>query len=95
MHWMVYDVKGKRQVLIQPAGDGPMPEIRVGNLVRHKSGGPIMLVSNLPPPKWGRWTAFAECVWVEDGKRQINTFPLNILQTVYADGSQRNYAETN
>lgn len=69
-----------------------MPEIRVGNLVRHKSGGPIMLVSSLLRD-WGR-PPFAECVWVEDGKRRYNKFQLDSLQTVYADGSQRNYAET-
>ncbi|MBA7468747.1 hypothetical protein ES703_119957 [subsurface metagenome] len=72
-----------------------MSEIRIGNLVRHKSGGPIMLVSELPPLFWGQFARFAECVWVENRERKYSKFHLDSLLTVYADGSQHNYAETN
>jgi hypothetical protein len=33
------------------------------------------------------------CVWVEDRVRKAGVFRLSHLQTVYADGSPRNYDE--
>jgi hypothetical protein len=33
------------------------------------------------------------CVWVEDRVRKGGTFRVSQLQTVYADGSPRNYDE--
>jgi uncharacterized protein YodC (DUF2158 family) len=69
--------------------------LRPGNLVRHKSGGPIMMVDTAPPesmwlpnPDFECW-----CVWVEDRVRKAGVFRFSHLQTVYADGSPRNYDE--
>ena len=64
-------------------------ELRVGNLVRHKSGGPIMIVEELPWPGLGR--EMAKCVWVEDGQKKLEQLEVQLLQAVYTDGSPRNY----
>jgi len=32
-----------------------------------------------------------ECTWVEDHKKMVEDFDEKLLQTVYADGSPRNY----
>jgi hypothetical protein len=32
-----------------------------------------------------------ECVWVEDRKKMVADFDQELLQSVYADGSPRNY----
>jgi uncharacterized protein YodC (DUF2158 family) len=68
--------------------------LRVGNLVRHKSGGPIMMVDAALPD--GMWLldhdeACCSCVWVESRVRKFGTFRSSHLETVYADGSPRNY----
>jgi hypothetical protein len=61
--------------------------IRTGNLVRHKAGdGPIMFVEKVTP-----FVATCSCVWVEDGVRKAAQFPASTLQTVYADGTPRDY----
>ena len=72
------------------------PRPRPGNLVKHKSGGPIMMIEIAPPE--GMWlvnpTDFeCYCVWVEDRVRKGGVFRLSHLQPVYADGSPRNYGE--
>jgi uncharacterized protein YodC (DUF2158 family) len=64
--------------------------IRTGNLVRHKSGGPIMMVEEIRKPDM-LTPAFAECVWVENRQLRHNKFHLDALQTVYANGSPRDY----
>jgi uncharacterized protein YodC (DUF2158 family) len=63
---------------------------RVGNLVRHKSGGPIMIVEDV----WvGVGTSSPEltCTWVEDRERKFARFKGDMVETVYADGSPRDY----
>jgi uncharacterized protein YodC (DUF2158 family) len=70
--------------------------LRPGNLVRHKSGGPIMMIDGVTPE--GMWLLdprdyWCSCVWVEDRVRKGGTFRSSHLQTVYADGSPRNYDE--
>jgi uncharacterized protein YodC (DUF2158 family) len=67
-------------------------EIRAGNLVRHKSGGPIMMVEAVRKADM-MTSAFAECVWVENNQRRHNKFHLDAIQVVYADGSPRDYSE--
>ena len=66
-------------------------QLRVGNLVRHKSGGPIMMVSRVLPRLPMMAFFKYECTWVEDNKKLVEEFDEKLLQTVYADGSPRNY----
>jgi uncharacterized protein YodC (DUF2158 family) len=67
---------------------------RVGNLVKHKSGGPIMMIDLAPPEDI--WLLDPSnhpcgCIWVEDRARKFATFGSGHLQAVYADGSPRDY----
>ena len=63
--------------------------IKPGNLVRHKAGdGPIMLVETVTP-----FVATCSCVWVEDRVWKSAQFSASTLQTVYADGTPRDYDE--
>ena len=64
-------------------------EVRVGNLARHKSGGPIMLIDCVHQSVGGNWVG---CVWVENGERRSSQFKFDDLDLVSADGSPRNYA---
>jgi uncharacterized protein YodC (DUF2158 family) len=70
-------------------------QLRIGNLVRHKSGGPIMMIDLTPPENiWllrQRSDYPLGCVWTEAGKRKFAAFRPSDLQPVYADGSPRNY----
>jgi uncharacterized protein YodC (DUF2158 family) len=61
--------------------------LRVGNLVRHKAGGPIMMVD------WASqtWQRQVCCVWVENRQKQAANFDAASLQAVYGDGSPRMY----
>jgi uncharacterized protein YodC (DUF2158 family) len=62
--------------------------LRVGNLVKLKLGGPIMMVT------WGPVRGpdiNCECTWVEDRQTRYARFPEHALQAVYVDGSPRNY----
>jgi hypothetical protein len=72
---------------------GDVMRLRSGNLVRHKSGGPIVMVDLAPPeslwlidPDFECW-----CIWVEDRVRKSAGHRASHLQPVYADGSPRNY----
>lgn len=67
--------------------------LRPGNLVRHKSGGPIMMIDDLVSIEgfWGSDDAYHQCAWVEDGIRKFGTFRASQLQCVYLDGTPRNY----
>ncbi|MEH2525913.1 uncharacterized protein YodC (DUF2158 family) [Bradyrhizobium sp. AZCC 2176] len=67
--------------------------LRVGNLVKHKSGGPIMMVDAAPPDgmRLLDGDVYCSCVWVESRVRKFRTFRFSHLETVYADGSPRNY----
>ena len=63
--------------------------LRPGNLIRHKSGGPIMVVdrevshsSNEP---------VVSCVWVEAGQRHCASFKEGTLQAVGGDGLPRSH----
>ena len=64
---------------------------RDGNLVRHKSGGPIMIVDKAFPERWRNWVPWISCVWVVNGQKNVTFFHAGELQTVYADGTPRNY----
>jgi uncharacterized protein YodC (DUF2158 family) len=67
--------------------------LRPGNLIRHKSGGPIMMIGAAPPE--GMWLVNPDfechCIWVEDRVRKRGVFRVSHLQSVYADGSPRSY----
>jgi uncharacterized protein YodC (DUF2158 family) len=68
--------------------------LRPGNLVRHKSGGPIMMVDDSVSHKENRWGYNAgrhECTWLENGVKKIGGFHFSELQCVHADGTPRNY----
>lgn len=69
--------------------------LRPGNLVRHKSGGPIMMIDDLASIEgmWGSYDADHQCTWVENGIRKFGTFRASQLQCVYLDGTPRNYDE--
>jgi uncharacterized protein YodC (DUF2158 family) len=60
---------------------------RLGDFVRHKSGGPIMVVdrevsrSPIEPT--------ISCVWTEAGERHYASFKEAELQPVYGDGTPR------
>jgi uncharacterized protein YodC (DUF2158 family) len=63
--------------------------LRPGNLVKHRSGGPIMVVdrevshSSIEPR--------VSCVWIEAGQRRCASFKEGSLQAVNGDGSPRDY----
>ena len=61
-------------------------QLRVGDLVRHKSGGPIMMVDWAPAYPVQREVG---CSWVEDGQKKAAYFDPAVLQTVYGDSSPR------
>jgi uncharacterized protein YodC (DUF2158 family) len=72
---------------------GNCMRLRAGNLVRHKSGGPIMVIDMVlpegvrvldPDVPYG-------CSWTEDRGQKSAVFRASHLQAVYADGSPRNY----
>jgi uncharacterized protein YodC (DUF2158 family) len=70
--------------------------LKPGNLVRHKSGGPIMLVDDLISREQFRESSFIldaphDCTWLENGIKKIGSFRPSELQCVYADGTPRNY----
>jgi len=68
--------------------------LRPGNLVRHKSGGPIMMIEKAwPEHLWlfNRSNYPCDCIWVEGRIRKAATFPALDLQAVHADGSPRSY----
>ncbi|MCG2642446.1 MULTISPECIES: hypothetical protein [Bradyrhizobium] len=70
--------------------------LRPGNLVRHKSGGPIMMIDDQVSIE-GMWGSYDDphhqCAWVENGIKKFGTFRASQLQCVYADGTPRNYDE--
>jgi uncharacterized protein YodC (DUF2158 family) len=62
---------------------------RLGNLVRHRSGGPIMVVDREVPhssiePRVG-------CVWIEAGERRHASFKEGELHAVHGDGRPRTH----
>jgi uncharacterized protein YodC (DUF2158 family) len=63
---------------------------KLGNLVRHRSGGPIMVVdqdvlrSSVEPKVY--------CAWTEAGERHHASFQERELQAVHGDGTPRNYS---
>jgi uncharacterized protein YodC (DUF2158 family) len=63
--------------------------LRPGNLVKHRSGGPIMVIdrevshSSIEP-----WVS---CIWIEAGQRHCASFKEGSLQAVNGDGSPRDY----
>jgi uncharacterized protein YodC (DUF2158 family) len=63
---------------------------RIGNLVRHKSGGPIMMVDTEPQDSIVGPVPF-HCTRVEDGHKKSQRFWPQVLQLVYADGTPRSY----
>jgi hypothetical protein len=70
--------------------------LRPGNLVRHRSGGPIMMVDDLiSREQFGSSSFFHDaphdCTWLENGIKKIGSFRPSELQCVYADGTPRNY----
>ncbi|MFK4502117.1 uncharacterized protein YodC (DUF2158 family) [Bradyrhizobium japonicum] len=68
--------------------------LRPGNLVTHKSGGPIMMIERVwPEHLWlsNRSNYPCDCIWVEDRVQKAATFPVLDLQAVHADGSPRSY----
>jgi uncharacterized protein YodC (DUF2158 family) len=65
--------------------------LKPGNLVRHLSGGPIMMIEK--PSSWTIFEPRYSCVWVENGRPQYGHFHLGSLQTVYADGTPRDYTK--
>jgi len=65
-------------------------QLRLGNLVRHKSGGPIMIVDFVSPHEEGADPQIG-CYWIENGARKSAYLRLWTLQAVHADGSPRNY----
>ncbi|MCK1401260.1 DUF2158 domain-containing protein [Bradyrhizobium sp. 4] len=62
---------------------------KLGDFVRHKSGGPIMVVdqevfrSSIEPT--------IRCAWIEAGKRHHASFKEGELQPVHGDGTPRGY----
>ena len=69
--------------------------LRPGNLVRHKSGGPIMMIDDR---EWmggsrGPPDPQHQCTWVENGTKKAAMFQESQLQCVYADGTPRDYDE--
>ena len=67
--------------------------LRPGNLVRHKSGGPIMMVDDLVSREqfkgmFGFHYAPHDCTWLENGVKKIGSFRASELQSVYADGTR-------
>jgi uncharacterized protein YodC (DUF2158 family) len=65
---------------------------RAGNLVRHLSGGPIMMIDGVYQHRWFDVPTLS-CVWVEDGERRASRFTGDLVQTVFADGSPRDYSK--
>jgi hypothetical protein len=66
--------------------------IRPGNLVKYRVGdSPIMYVEDVS--HWNDRKCL--CVWVEDRVQKKDSFASGALQTVYADGTPRNYDEEN
>jgi uncharacterized protein YodC (DUF2158 family) len=70
--------------------------LRPGNLVRHKSCGPIMMIDDLIPREefktlWGLHDAPHDCTWLENGVKKTGSFRASELQCVYADETPRNY----
>jgi uncharacterized protein YodC (DUF2158 family) len=69
-----------------------MKSFRPGNLVQHKSGGPIMMVAS--EPGVGRGDDRYPCVWVENGERRYASFHLSSLQQpLNADGVPLEYKQ--
>jgi hypothetical protein len=63
--------------------------IRSGNLVKFRVGdSPIMYVERVG---WGDRNCL--CVWVEDRVQRKESFPAGALQTVYVDGTPRDYTK--
>lgn len=62
---------------------------RLGNLVRDRSGGPIMVVDQAVL----RWSMESKvcCAWTEAGKRRHASFKEGELQAVHGDGTPRSY----
>jgi uncharacterized protein YodC (DUF2158 family) len=55
-----------------------MEEIKPGDVVRLKSGGPLMTVSHIDPPdEYG--PAQARCSWFDDKKECSGIFPMHAL----------------
>lgn len=70
--------------------------LRPGNLVRHRSGGAIMMVDDLiSRERFGRSSFVRDaphyCTWLENGTKKISSFHPSELQCAYADGTPRNY----
>ncbi len=67
-----------------------MIEFRIGNLVKHKLGGPIMVINGTSKGAPGKFALYT-CTWVEDGQKKQEILSGQLLQHVYADGSPRDY----
>ena len=65
------------------------PSLRPGNLVRHKSGGPIMMVTMAYPRLPMMRHVKYECTWIDSQQKMVADFEEELLQPVYADGSAR------
>ncbi len=59
-----------------------MNEIKAGDVVQLKSGGPIMTVSSVDLDQGGTLTAW--CQWFEKNKPIGNSFPVTSLKIVNA-----------
>jgi uncharacterized protein YodC (DUF2158 family) len=72
--------------------------LRSGNLVRHKSGGPIIVVDDVVSRERVGRSSFVrdarhDCTWLENGIKRVGSFRPSELQCVHADGTPRNYDE--
>jgi uncharacterized protein YodC (DUF2158 family) len=70
--------------------------LRPGNLVRHKSGGPIMMIDDAVSLEEGPGFVddpYHQCAWVEAGTKRFGTFRASQLQWVHVDGTPRNRDE--
>ncbi len=67
--------------------------LRAGNLVRHISDGPILMI-DMTMPEGARALGPdvpSGCSWTEDRVQKSAVFRASHLQAVYADGSSRDY----
>jgi uncharacterized protein YodC (DUF2158 family) len=51
-----------------------VPRLRPGNLVRHKTGGPIMMVTRTYPHHSMMWRIRYQCTWVEGNQKTVADF---------------------
>jgi uncharacterized protein YodC (DUF2158 family) len=66
-------------------------EFKLGNLVRHKPGSPVMMIDGSFCS--GKMVdALVDCVWMEDKAKRSVSFPFSELNLVFADGTPRDHA---